>query len=212
MEVAAARLARSLAWRQPIAFAPTVAPFQPLTADTSPIAPKSYPKAFGIKTAMIFPRSWSSSRTYSPMMSLQFDGRIGSRDSFIEIGAGAAIPTSSSSGSSEIQMGGIFAELGGSFYLSDGSIAPYLGGGVSPRLWFASQNINSGATCTVFGQAGLTFTRDSRARLYAELRFSQFVLGLSESQSSYYSSSGTYSSGGGTLYPMELSLQLGIGW
>jgi hypothetical protein len=103
-------------------------------------------------------------------------------------------------------MGGVFAELGGAAYLSDGSVAPYLGGGISPRLWAASDpghNDPGGATCTVHGQAGITFTRDSRARVYAELRFDQFVLGLNES---------TSTTSGDTLYPMEMSLQFGVGW
>jgi hypothetical protein len=210
MEAAAARLARSLAWRQPVAYAPGIAPLSP-TADTS--GPKSSSKAFGIKTGMTFPRSWSSSRTYAPMMSLQFDGRFGSRDSFIEIGAGAAVPTSSSSGTSDIQMGGVFAELGGSFYLSDGNIAPYLGGGVSPRVWIVDSRYGSdtsGATCAVYAQGGITFTRDSRAKLYTEFRITQYVLALSETNSSYYSSD--YRSSSSSLYPAEFSLQFGIGW
>jgi len=207
MDAAASRLARSLAWRQPVAYGA-----YPAAMPSSPEAESlkaSYPKAMGIKTAMIFP--WSRNRTYEPMISLQFDGRIGSRDSFIEIGAGAAIPTSSSGESNAIEMGGIFAELGGSMFLSDGAVAPYLGGGVSPRITFISSGYNNGATCAVYGQAGVNFTRDSRARLYTEFRVSQYLLGIG-SDGYYDYNSGTYSNSGDRIYPTEFSLEFGIGW
>jgi hypothetical protein len=64
-----------------------------------------------------------------------------------------------------------------------------------------------GATCTVHGTAGVTFTRDSRARVFAELRVAQYILGLSNNISTL---DGTMKSG--TYYPTEFSLQFGIGW
>jgi hypothetical protein len=210
MQAATARLARSLAWRQPVAYAPYSAP-GPMMGPALVLGPpsaeaaKSYPKALGLKLGFIFP--WSRSNSYSPMMSLQFDARFGSRDAFIEIGAGAALPTGSSSlqESSRLRMGGVFAEIGGSVYLSDGGVAPYLGGGVSPRIWILDTPNGSstdGTTCAVYGQAGLTLTRDSRARLYAELRVSQYVIGLAH---------GGYSSTD-AVYPTEFALQMGLGW
>jgi len=219
MQLATARLARSLAWRQPIADAPYASASSPMVPPMAPLTavpradegPKPYPKALGMKTALIFP--WSHNRSYAPMMSLQFDARFGSRDAFIEIGAGAAIPTSSSGSNQDlVQMGGVFAELGGSMYLSDGNMAPYLGGGISPRLWVvddARYSSADGATCALYGQAGITLTRDSRSRLYAELRVSQYVIGLAEG--SYYSSGGNHPVGD-TLYPTEFALQIGLGW
>jgi hypothetical protein len=98
-------------------------------------------------------------------------------------------------------------------YLSDGNIAPYLGAGISPRIWFVdSPNYSSsdGTTCAVYGQAGVTLTRDSRARLYAELRVSQYLIGLAEGSSSY--SYGETYAVGDTLYPTEFALQIGLGW
>jgi hypothetical protein len=223
MQLATARLARALAWRQPIApmpypVAPTAYPVAPvpmaepaLAAPTVVDGPRTYPKALGIKTGLIFP--WAQSRTYAPMMSFQFDARFGTRDAFIEIGAGGAIPTSSSSARpDDIRMGGVFAELGGSMYLTDGNIAPYLGGGISPRIWFVDSrdySTSDGTTCAVYGQAGVTLTRDSRARLYAELRVSQYLIGLAEGASSSY---GERYAVGDTLYPTEFALQIGLGW
>ncbi len=219
MQLAAARLARSLAWRQPTGAAPYVVAPPPMGLPTAPglvappvaEGPKSYPKALGIKTGLIFP--WSRGRSYASMMSFQFDARFGSRDAFIEIGAGGAIPTSSSAARPhDLRMGGVFAELGGSMYVSDGSVAPYFGGGISPRIWFVDGEdyaSSDGTTCAVYGQAGLTLTRDSRARLYTELRVSQYLIGLAEGASSSYGDSYAV---GDTLYPTEFSLQIGLGW
>jgi hypothetical protein len=206
IEGATARLARSLAWRQPMAGAASAMPAPPLLQEPGPepSVPVSgqYPKALGIKTGLIFPVA--SGKSFAPLMSLQFDGRLGTRDSFVEFGIGAAVPSSTGQGSSQIQMGGVFAELGGSFYLSNSSVAPYLGAGVSPRLWIAdAPNVGdtAGATCTVYGQAGITFTRDSRVRIYGELRVNQYVIGLIDN-----------SQMGSTYYPTELALQIGMGW
>jgi hypothetical protein len=212
MELAASRLARALAWRQspPSTFQATPPPVlveSPIT-DTN----KPYPKALGMKAGLVFP--WSPSHSYQSMMSLQFDGRIGSRSSFIEFGGGVAFPTASS-GNADIRMWGVFAELGGSVYLSDSAVGPYIGGGVSPRIWSAEEihgnNSADGATCALYGQAGITFTRDSRGRLYTELRVSQYVIGLNERYQGY-SYGGETSSNSYTLYPTEFSLQFGVGW
>ena len=209
MEIAVARLARSLAWRQPMPGAPRMPGLEVAAAvPESPQPPVQYPKAFGMKTGLIFPVA--SGRSFAPLMSAQFDGRIGSRDSFIEFGAGAAIPSSSSSNSNIIQMGGVFVELGGSFYLSDGPIAPYLGAGLSPRIWVAdapNSSDNPTATCIVYGQAGVNFSRDSRARVYAELRVNQYILGLANNIPTFDGTTST-----GTYHPTEFALQLGLGW
>jgi len=212
MEIAAARLARSLAWRQPMPESsmmtgPAVAASVAEVPQPQPSG--QYPKALGMKTSLIFP--YASGRSFAPLMAAQFDGRIGSRDSFVEFGAGAAIPSGSSSGSNTIEMGGVFVELGGSFYLSDGPIAPYLGAGVSPRIWIVDNpNLSEdsgGAACVLYGQAGITFTRDSRARVYAEFRVNQYVLGLANKLNT---PDGVTTNG--TYYPTEFAMQLGIGW
>ncbi len=208
MEMATARLARALAWRQAIV-GEQVTGVAGASVPAMPPEMKSYPNASGIKTGLIFPMA--SGRSISPMMSLQFDGRVGTRDYFIEYGAGAAVPTDTESNSNTIQMGGVFAEIGGSVYLSDGSIAPYVGGGVSPRIWGATNSSSSdggGARCALFGHLGLTFTRDIRARIYAELRVSQNIIGFS----SQVTNSDNISTPTGSYYPTELAMQFGIGW
>jgi hypothetical protein len=78
-------------------------------------------------------------------------------------------------------------------------------------LWIADNpngiDSSGGATCVAYGQAGITFTRDSRARVYAELRVSQYILGLANKVST---PDGNQTNG--NYYPTELALQLGIGW
>jgi hypothetical protein len=225
MEVATARLARALAWRQPL---PGAMPPETVTGaeETPPMpspapSPKGYPSTLGVKTALIIPVA--SGRSISPMMSLQFDGRMGTRDYFVEFGAGFVIATDNDYTSNSFRIDGVFAELGGSYYLSKGSIAPYIGGGISPRIYSSSirspspssytydyytDDSSTGARCSVYGQLGINFTRDSRSRIYSELRVSQNVIGF-ENQ---VTNSADVTVSTGTFYPTEFALQVGIGW
>jgi hypothetical protein len=224
MEAATAQLARALAWRQPI---PGVLPPTAVTetGETPPVAgpapsAKGYPSTLGVKTGLIIPIA--SGRSISPMMSLQFDGRMGTRDYFVEFGAGVAIATDNGDSSTSYRIDGVFAELGGSYYLSNGSIAPYIGGGVSPRILassvrspnsmygdtYYSDDSNTGARCALYGQVGVNFSRDSRSRIYSELRVSQNVIGFSNQ----VTNSNNVSVSTGTYYPTEFALQVGIGW
>jgi hypothetical protein len=208
MQAAVLRLARSLAWAQPEPAAAPAPDSVALSAPPVPAGPKPYPAALGVKSAIIFPMA--KSRSFASLMALQFDARIGPRGSFAEVGAGVAIPSTTAAGSNTIEMGGVYAEFGGAAYLSEGSIAPYLGGGVSPRIWVVTTHDTgetTGATCTVHAQAGITFTRDNRARVYGEFRVSQYVIGLSNKVDTLDGELST-----GTYYPTELSLQVGIGW
>jgi hypothetical protein len=206
MQSAVSRLARSLAWQQPVPRGPGA------VADTVPLpeGPKHYPAALGIKSGIYFPVA--KGRSFASMMSLQFDARVGTRDAFAEVGAGFAVPANA--GRTGIQMGGVYAEFGGGFYLSQGSIAPYLGGGVSPRIWVVdtsdgdySTGATTGATCTVHAQAGVNFTRDNRARIYGEMRVAQYIIGLSNE---YWTPDGVMNTS--SYYPTEFSMHLGIGW
>jgi len=213
MQAAVAQLARSLVWT-PAGAPPPSPPW--VVTDSPPVAlpppapagPRPYPAALGVKSGIIFPMA--SGRSFASLMSLQFDARIGPRGSFAELGAGFAIPSTTASGSGDVEMGGVYAELGGGVFLSSGSIAPYLAGGVSPRIWIISApngHETSGATCTVHGQAGVNFTRDSRARVYGELRVSQYVIGLTHQIDTIDGAQDT-----DAYYPTELSLHVGIGW
>jgi hypothetical protein len=218
MELAAARLARALILREPIPRMPLVqAAGEPLQVASFPAGgvagaaePGVKPRALGMKTAFIFPLA--SGRSFFPVLSLQFDGRLGTRNYFLEFGAGVAVPTDSQSSSNTIGLFALFGEIGGSLYLSDGSIAPYIGAGISPGYWvydrMASSNGNP-LRCAIYGQAGITFTRDSPTKIYAEVRVSQHIVGFVD-EGTDYSTDGTTASS--SYYPTLLALQFGLGW
>jgi hypothetical protein len=218
MELAAARLAHALILREPIPSRPlpetgTEAPEVASTPEGGVAVaaePSVRPTAFGVKTGLIFPMA--SGRSFFPMLSLQFDGRIGTRNHFLEFGLGGAVPTDSQGSSDTVGLFAFFGEIGGSIYLSDGSIAPYIGGGISPGIWVydrMSSTSDSGLRCAIYGQAGITFTRDSRTKIYAEFRVSQHILGFAD-QVNDYSTYGMTASG--SYYPTLLALQFGLGW
>jgi hypothetical protein len=212
MEIETANLARALIVRQPVMPSSDAAPevaFSPSAGDATQSA--SYPKALGAKVAMLVPHS--SGRTFSPMVGGQFDGRLGTRDYFFEFGAGLMVPVDESSTNSDLHVSLFFAELGASYYLTAGSLGLYAGGGISPTLWMSRREYASSkasATLALYGQLGLTFTRDSRARLFSEIRLAQYCLGVTDS---LVDSSGYYSSGSSdTYYPLTLAFQVGVGW
>ena len=145
------------------------------------------------------------------MVSAQFDGRVGTRGYFVEFGAGAAIPTNDSYGSTELRVSILFFEVGGSFYLSEGSTALYLGGGFSPGIWMVEKGYESRScgSLAAYGQLGMTLTRDSRAKVYGEVRISQYLLGVSDP---LIDSSGNGAGTSGTYHPTLVALQIGVGW
>ena len=170
--------------------------------------PNATTKALGVKAGFMLPVS--SGRTFSPMVSAQFNGRIGARGHFIEFGAGAALPLNDYSyGSSESRVSILFLEIGGSYYLSEGSTALYLGGGISPAFWSSEVSyVSSDAgTLAAYGQIGMTLNRESRARFYGEIRVSQYLLAVGDpvADNNGYGTGATY-------HPLLLALQLGVGW
>jgi len=218
MESEIAKLARALIVRQPVprVFRPApeavaevaVEPEAP-EVPQAPVDPNASAKALGVKSAFMLPIS--SGRRFSPMASGQFDGRLGNRGYFVELGAGGAVPLDHTYASTELQVSIVFLEIGGSVYLSEGSTALYLGGGLSPGIWMSKSvdDTRSAATLAAYGQLGMTLTRDSRAKFYAEIRVSQYLLGVSDPVvGSYGASTGT----SGTYHPTLLALQLGVGW
>jgi hypothetical protein len=206
-------LAYALTWRRPARTTSAPQPPAGQSMEAPPPEPaKSWPtgpaKALGAKAGIILPVA--SGRSFLSAGMLQFDARFGTRNYFIEVGAGFALALGNESTSGKAPLEGVFAEVGASFYLLDSPIAPYVGGGVSPRVWGIHSSTNNGLSGALYGQAGVTFTRDSRARMYAELRVSQNVIGIPE-----YANDGSVSPNRtvlGTYYPTEFGLQGGIGW
>ncbi len=159
-------------------------------------------KVMGLKTAVVWPRS--DEKSFDPSLSLQFDGRLEAHWGFLEFGAGAVLPTD---GSENDGLGGVFAEFGGSLYLVEANVSPYLGLGFVPRLYFTSDGggVNAGA----YGQLGFMFMRESSSRLYAELRVIQALTPIEEELDYDYLTGNSVTR---SIYPIEFAMQVGIGW
>lgn len=158
-------------------------------------------KVIGVKFGFAYPAS-GSGRGYDGIGSVGFDMRLEFNQWFLEFGAGAILPATTSQ-SMRASYGGVFAEIGGNYYLTDGNVSPYLGGGISPRI-IASDG-GSPINFAPYVQAGLMFNRESRTRLYVDLRVAQNIAAVGQ---------GTPASGGGIQsgYPTEIGLQIGIGF
>jgi hypothetical protein len=218
MEIETAKLARALILRQPVPRIPrpeatgdVSAAVEHPEAPPAPVDPNATVKALGVKVAVMMPIS--SGRTFSPMMSAEFNGRVGNRGYFVEFGAGASLPTNSAYGSGEIRVSLLFLELGGSYYLSEGNTALYLGGGLQPGIWESetayNYNNRSSGSLAAYGQLGVTLTRDSRAKFYGEIRVSQYLLGVADP---VVDGNGFGTGTGSPYHPTLVAMQIGIGW
>jgi len=151
-------------------------------------------RIFGVKTAAFLP--WSPNTSYQPFMTLGFDGRIEMESFFIEMGAGFVFPLANnypSAADPRYAIGGIYGEFGASAYLTDTEVAPYLGGGILPRVLSFGQGSIQG-NMAAYAQAGVMFMRSRSTRLYLDYRF---VVNLSE-----------------VVFerPLENGIEFGIGW
>jgi hypothetical protein len=165
-------------------------------------------KIMGMKTALVMP--FASGVDLDPMLALQFDGRFEFERYFLEIGAGAMLPSDSSE---RRGYGGVFAEFGASAYLGADGSPLYVGGGFVPRIYGSSGD--GGVRAAVYGQTGLMFMRTSSTRLYAEVRLSQNVIPMAFRGQYVPTTSPNYTStvsSDKSVYPTELGLQVGIGW
>jgi len=218
MEIETAKLARALILRQPVPRAPRPVPEAAAEVPAAPEVPEAPPepidpnatgKALGAKAAFMLPMS--SGRTFSPMISAEFNGRVGSRGYFVEFGAGAAISPNDSYMSTDLQISTVFLEVGGSFYLSEGSTALYLGAGLSPGIWMSKTGLEtrSSGSMAAYGQLGVNLTRDSRFKFYGEIRVSQYLLGVVDPVVDSY---GEGTGNGSAYHPTLVAMQIGVGW
>lgn len=161
-------------------------------------------KVMGLKTTFttIF-----SSVDYEPMVSFGFDGRLEGQNYFLEWGVGFVVPTGGGDPIANDSVGGLYSEFGGSYYLMNTSVSPYVGAGVMPRLMFG--DISGGANIAVYGQGGFMFFRESSTRLYADVRVAQ---NLTAWTTQTYNFTGTPTTTERSSYPTELIIQVGIGW
>jgi hypothetical protein len=160
-------------------------------------------KVMGIKAAFDYPLNGG----YDAVVNFGFNGRLEGQTYFLEVGAGFAIP-SSGGGSSTDAFGGVFSEFGADYYLMQANVAPYIGGGVMPRL-LGGENIDFGANIAVFGQVGLMFFRQSSSRLFLDVRVAQ---NLTPWRTTTIVSTPPYIETSNTRYPTELLVGVGTGW
>ena len=158
-------------------------------------------KVAGLKGSFTYPIGWSE--TLSPQASVALDLRFESRMHFIELGIGLTF----AAGDDNPGYGGLWTDVGGAFYLSEANTAPYIGGGLMPRLM--STNI---ANLAPYGQVGVMFFRESKTRLYADFRVAQNVLPVGVDSRVASTSDGFVEVVTKDVYPTELTLSVGMGF
>jgi hypothetical protein len=163
-------------------------------------------KVMGLKASYIYPMAYGG-EDIAPMMSFGFDGRLEGESYFLEIGAGFLVPNGDNE--DRLSYGGVYADLGGSVYLTNTSVSPYVGLGVLPRL--VGIDITNFAA---YAQVGAMFLRQSSSRIYVDLRASQNVMPVGFNQPYQYDATTGTTSGGDDLelYPLEWTLSVGMGW
>lgn len=203
VEQAAERIAKALLNRTTIAATQTI---HNVTRTEGRVPNRTFSeKVLGLKTAFILPMA--RGLEFQPGMALSFDGRFETTKGFLEFGVGVALPTGTSDGEA---MGGLFTEFGGSYYLLNESVSPYVGGGVIPRIYWGIDD--GGVRAALYGQVGVMLMRESSTRLYTELRVAQNVLPFSRDSYRYDYATGNESTSSRDYYPTEVGINVGIGW
>jgi hypothetical protein len=147
----------------------------------------------GVRVALIQP---VGANGFSPIGSVGFDGRLERERYFLEFGAGILVPAAPNA-SMRSAYGGAYAELGAAYFVTEGDVALSVGGGVLTRALLSPQfSLN----LAPYVQGGVTFSRDSSTRLYADVRIAQNVLPMSFGYSA------------AEVFPTEVGLQVGIGF
>jgi hypothetical protein len=164
-------------------------------------------KIFGARFAMVVPVA--DHLDPQATMLLQFDARLEQKDYFFELAAGLLVPNEVNNRRS---VAGLVGQLGGSYYLSHTSVSPYIGAGLSPRIFFG---MYEGIGVALNAHVGLMFLRESSTRIYLELQVDQNLISATPTSSYYYD---TYSSSSSNtlvrrnVLPTEFSLAAGMGF
>jgi hypothetical protein len=166
------------------------------------IKPPAYrEKLFGVRLALVMPQA----RKLETQASLlcQFDVRLERKYYFIELAAGFWLPSETNSRQG---LGGFVGQVGGSYYLLQESVSPYIGLGVSPR-YFAGEY--TGAGLAINAHVGVMFMRESATRLYVELRVDQNLMRAQRRDIDTLDAGGRDA---GEILPTELSFAVGLGF
>ncbi|HEX6240167.1 MAG TPA: hypothetical protein VFZ61_04720 [Polyangiales bacterium] len=203
---------------RPIAAAPT----DPMMLESPPDAKPRKEETdnfYGFKTGVHFPVAKDAK--YWTGLSLQFVGRLQFPRFFLEFGAGFIVPTiienrdsscfsDPSTGATVCDggdsanrgyIGGFTTELGASYYLTQGNVALYVGGGVIPRIVLAGLDNASHdiAGMLAYAQFGLTAPRRGSTHFFADVRLAQAILPQ-------------HLNSGEPVWSTEPSLHAGLAW
>ena len=205
MEQVAERIAMSLRRRTPLEYTREM---DNITGKESKAPNRLFiEKVFGIRTGFVL--AVAADIETVPSLLVQFDGRLENPTYFLEFGLGVMVPGDRDR---ELSVLGLVGQIGASYYLTDGNIAPYVGAGFAPRLMVG--NIE-GAGLTGNAQFGVMFMRMASSRLYVELRVDQHLLPLEwdGDHGRYDEITGQYVyDDRETIWPTEFSIAAGIGW
>lgn len=126
----------------------------------------------GVKFGMSY--AVSSSDQFSPMVNIGFNYKAEAEKFFMEFGAGGKIPRDLF----EIgvpQYGGVYFEMGVSYFAINKLVSMYLGGGLIPFIDFAN-DVQMGLE--PYLQIGMMVPRNSKVCFYTEIRFGQNVFAI----------------------------------
>jgi hypothetical protein len=176
VEIVAQRLARALFQRLP---AEETIDIHSVTAKEAGPENRTFSrKLTGPKVGVIFPVS--AHKSYDPMVALSWSTRLEGGSYFVEFATGIALPCATEQNGYDSQgIGHLWADVGGSLFLSNSPVAPYLGLGISPRLI-----VSNGATVNIapYAQAGILMARTSSVHLFVEFRAAQNLLSVKETR------------------------------
>jgi hypothetical protein len=177
-------------------------------------------RAFGVKAA--YHGVLSSGQTYASLASIGFDARLefGHRLGFFELGASLFVrdlpPLGADTAEGDV-LGywGFGTELGASFYLLRGVVAPYLGIGLLPRaLMYTGLYGDTYKALRVggYGQAGVMFESSSGVHVYLDIRVGQFFSCFPKMhrQGGPTPETNEWVGSGGEVCPTEVGAQTGV--
>lgn len=161
-------------------------------------------KVFGIKVA--FSQPVARGARFNSNVTLAFDFRYEFERSFVELATGFNFTNDGP----DNNLSGWFADVGASYFITNGNHALYVGAGISPRmLWYDPSRAT--ADIAPYLQVGYMMFRASRTRLYFDLRATQNLVpiryGYDYNQCGWDVCYLTKH-----IYPTELALYVGLGW
>jgi len=159
-------------------------------------------KLLGVRFALVMP--FARHLESQASLLLQFDARLEQENYFLELAAGFWLPSETNT---HAGLGGFLAHMGGSYYLLHGSVSPYVGLGISPRVFLGEYQ---GAGLAVNAHVGVMFMREASTRLYAEVRADQNLIKAQRETYDYTASGSTRVAH--DVLPTELSIAVGLGF